>query len=215
MSVWAVVVAAGSGSRFGGFKQYELLGKRRVVDWAVGACRPVVDAVVLAVPPNRPPRVEEKVDIVVAGGATRSSSVRAGLAALPADVEVVVIHDAARPLAARALFEAVIAAVRAGAEGAVPGLPITDTVKRVRDGEVVETLDRSELVCVQTPQAFRADVLRRAHRGDPEATDDAALVEAIGGRVVVVPGDPENIKLTARGDLAGAEQLVNARRPGP
>ncbi len=215
MSVWAVVVAAGSGSRFGGFKQYELLGKRRVVDWAVGACRPVVDAVVLAVPPNRPPRVEEKVDIVVAGGATRSSSVRAGLAALPADVEVVVIHDAARPLAARALFEAVIAAVRAGAEGAVPGLPITDTVKRVRDGEVVETLDRSELVCVQTPQAFRAEVLRRAHRGDPEATDDAALVEAIGGRVVVVAGDPENIKLTARGDLASAEQLVNARRPGP
>ncbi len=215
MSVWAVVVAAGSGTRFGGLKQYELLGRRRVVDWAVAACRSVADGVVLIVPPTRLPPVEEEIDAVVPGGASRSASVRAGLAALPTDAEVVVVHDAVRPLAGRVLFEAVVAAVRAGADGAVPGLPITDTVKRVRDDRVVETLDRSELVCVQTPQAFRADALRRAHAGDPEATDDAALVEAIGGRVVVVPGDPENIKLTAPGDLAGAEQRVNARRPGP
>jgi 2-C-methyl-D-erythritol 4-phosphate cytidylyltransferase len=215
MSVWAVVVAAGSGSRFGGFKQYELLGHRRVVDWAVAASRSVAEGVVLAVPPNRPPRGEERVDAVVVGGATRSSSVRAGLTALPPEADVVVVHDAARPLAGPALFQAVVAAVRAGADGAVPGIPIADTVKRVRDGEVVATLDRAELVAVQTPQAFRAEILRRAHLGDPEATDDAALVEAVGGRVVVVPGDPENLKLTAPADLAGAEQRVNARRPGP
>ena len=215
MSVWAVVVAAGSGTRFGGFKQYELLGHRRVVDWAVAASRSVAAGVVLAVPPNRPPRGEEEVDAVVVGGATRSSSVRAGLAALPPEADVVVIHDAARPLATPALFEAVVAAVRAGADGAVPGIPISDTVKRVRDGQVVATLDRAELVVVQTPQAFRADVLRRAHLGEPEATDDAALVEAVGGRVVVVAGDADNLKLTAPEDLAGAEHRVNARRPGP
>ncbi|HWC12756.1 MAG TPA: 2-C-methyl-D-erythritol 4-phosphate cytidylyltransferase [Acidimicrobiales bacterium] len=215
MSVWAVVVAAGSGTRFGGFKQYELLGHRTVVDWAVAASRSVAAGVVLAVPPNRPPRGEEEVDAVVVGGATRSSSVRAGLAALPPEADVVVIHDAARPLATPALFEAVVAAVRAGADGAVPGIPISDTVKRVRDGQVVATLDRAELVVVQTPQAFRADILRRAHLGEPEATDDAALVEAAGGRVVVVAGDADNLKLTAPEDLAGAEHRVNARRPGP
>ncbi len=215
MSVWAVVVAAGSGTRFGGFKQYELLGHRRVVDWAVAACRSVADGVVLAVPPNRPLRGEEGVDAVVAGGATRSSSVRAGLAAVPPEAEVVVVHDAARPLATAALFGAVVEAVREGADGATPALPIADTVKQVRDGEVVATLDRSQLVTVQTPQAFRADILRRAHLGEPDATDDAALVEAVGGRVVVVPGDPDNLKLTGPGDLASAERRVNARRPGP
>ena len=181
----------------------------------MAASRSVASGVVLAVPPNRPPRGEEKVDAVVLGGATRSSSVRAALAVLPAEADVVVVHDAARPLAGPALFEAVVAEVRAGADGAIPGIPIADTVKRVRDGQVVATLDRAELVAAQTPQAFRADVLRRAHRGEPEATDDAALVEAAGGRVVVVPGDPDNLKLTTPADLAGAEHRVNARRPGP
>src|SRR5207253_1205874 len=99
------------------------------------------------------------------GGATRSESVRNGLAAVPDDVEVIVVHDAARPLASAALFDAVIDAVRGGADGAVPGISVVDTVKRVKDGRVVETLDRTTLVAVQTPQAFRAAALRAAHAG--------------------------------------------------
>jgi 2-C-methyl-D-erythritol 4-phosphate cytidylyltransferase len=109
------------------------------------------------------------------------------------------------------LFAAVIEAVRAGADGAVPGVPLSDTVKRVRDGEVVETVERSSLVAVQTPQAFRAAALRRAHAAEPEATDDAGLLEAIGARVAVVPGDPANLKLTRPDDLVTAAALLAAR----
>jgi 2-C-methyl-D-erythritol 4-phosphate cytidylyltransferase len=139
---------------------------------------------------------------VVVGGDTRSASVRRGLAAVPAAAEVIVVHDAARPYAEPALFRAVVAAVRAGADGAVPGIPVVDTVKQVApDGTVLATLDRSRLVTVQTPQAFRADVLRAAHAAGGEATDDAALVEGAGGRVVVVPGSPDNRKITVATDL--------------
>lgn len=199
MSVWAILVAAGSGSRFGAPKQYQPLDGRRVLDWSLDACRAACDGVVLVVPADRRGD-DEKADAVVAGGATRSASVRAGLDAVPTDADIVVVHDAARPTAAPKLFDAVIAAVRAGADGAVPGLPVADTVKRVDGDRVVETLDRSMLVAVQTPQAFRVDVLRRAQVGD--ATDDAALVEAAGGTVVVVPGDPLNRKITVPSDLS-------------
>lgn len=198
--MWAVVVAAGSGERFGARKQYAALADRRVLDWSLAAARRSTDGVVLVVPPDRAGD-DEPVDAVVTGGATRSASVRAGLAAVPPDAAVVVVHDAARPAASAALFEAVIAAVRAGADGAVPGVPVVDTIKRVHDGRVVETLDRRELVAVQTPQAFRASVLRAAHAGGGDATDDGALVESAGGRVVVVPGDPDNVKVTSRADL--------------
>ena len=121
---------------------------------------------------------------------------------------MVVVHDAARPLASSSLFAAVVKAVGDGADGAVPGLPVADTVKRVEGDVVVETVDRALLVAVQTPQAFRVDVLRRAHGGDPEATDDAALVERVGGRVVVVAGEADNRKITTPGDLAAARLLV-------
>ena len=97
----------------------------------------------------------------------------------------------------------------AGADGAIPGVAVVDTVKRVRGGRVVETLDRSELVAVQTPQAFRAELLRRAHEGEPEATDDAGLLEALGSRVVVVPGEYHNLKLTSPDDLVIAERWSN------
>jgi 2-C-methyl-D-erythritol 4-phosphate cytidylyltransferase len=123
------------------------------------------------------------------------------LDAVPPEAHIVIVHDAARPFAAPAVFEAVVAAVRDGADGAVPGVPLADTIKRVADGRVVATLDRSELVAVQTPQAFAAAALRRAHAAGGEATDDAALVEAAGGVVVVVPGDPANTKITRRSDL--------------
>jgi 2-C-methyl-D-erythritol 4-phosphate cytidylyltransferase len=208
--VWAVVVAAGSGARFGGRKQYEMLGDRRVLDWSVRAARTVSTGVVLVVPPDAVPAAEEHVDAVVPGGATRSGSVRAGLAAVPEDADVVVVHDAARPLARPDLFAVVVAAVTdGGADGAIPVLPVTDTVKRVREGQVLATLDRTELVTVQTPQAFRAGVLRAVHGQHGDATDDAALVEAAGGRVVVVPGDPTNLKITTALDLTWARTWVS------
>lgn len=203
MSVWAIVVAAGAGSRFGGTKQFERIQGRRVVDWAVAASRSVADGVIVVVPADHSDDRTLAADVLVTGAATRSGSVRAGLASVPPDAGIVVVHDAVRPFASPALFEAVVAAVRAGADGAVPGVSLSDTVKRVRDGQVVETLDRSGLVAVQTPQAFSSVALRRAHAGGGEGTDDATLVEAAGGRVVVVDGHAANTKITHRGDLGG------------
>ncbi len=212
MSVWAIVVAAGGGTRFGGEKQFEVLGDRRVLDWAVAAAIRSCDHVVVVVPADRAAGADGlgiDVDAVVAGAETRSGSVRAGLTAVADDAEIVVIHDAARPRAADSLFAAVIEAVRAGADAAVPGVPVADTLKRVDGDVVVATVDRTDLVAVQTPQAFSAPVLRRAHRSGPSATDDAALVELVGGRVVVVPGDPRNLKITNTQDLA----VMRSSRP--
>ena len=210
-SIWTIVVAAGSGSRFGRLKQYEQLGDRRVLDWALETARAVSEGVVLVVPPDAASRREAGVDAIVPGGATRSQSVRAGLAAVPVEADVVLVHDAARPLAGVALFERVIAAVEKGADAAIPGVPPSNTIKRVdKKGRVAETLDRSALVEVQTPQGFRAAALRKAHEGEPEATDDAGLIEATGGRVVVVEGDASNLKLTHPHDLDVARALLTA-----
>ena len=145
----------------------------------------------------------------MAGGATRAASVRAGLAVVPNDAAIVVVHDAARPLASSALFRAVVEAVDAGADGAVPGLDVTDTVKRAADGVVVETLERSGLVTVQTPQAFRAEVLRKAHAEGIDATDDAGVVERAGGRVVIVTGEASNLKITGPDDLIAATRAID------
>ena len=206
-SVWVVVVAAGSGTRYGAAKQYEPLGGRRVLDWSLAAARDAADGVVAVVPPDRAGDREPLADAVAPGGDSRSASVRAGLALVPAGAEVVVVHDGARPLAAPDLFAAVIAAVRAGADAAVPGVPLADTL-RWRSGGVA---DRDGLVAVQTPQAFRAASLRAAHAAGGEATDDASLVEAAGGKVVVVDGSPLNLKITNPHDLAVAEALLRAR----
>jgi 2-C-methyl-D-erythritol 4-phosphate cytidylyltransferase len=200
MGTWAIVVAAGAASRFGRLKQYEELDGRRVLDWSLDACRAVCDGLVLVVPGDRVDDREPAADVVVVGGTTRSGSVRAGLAAVPEDAEVIVVHDAARPWATPALFQAVVAALRE-VDGVVPGIPVPDTVKRVDGARVVETLDRATLVAVQTPQAFRADTLRKAHATGADATDDAALVEAAGGTIVVVPGEPANRKITYEDDL--------------
>lgn len=207
--VWAVVVAAGAGRRFGGAKQYEPLAGARVLDHALRSARPVCDGVVLVVPPDRVADDEPTADAVVAGGETRSGSVRAGLARVPEGAEVVVVHDGARPLAERELWERVVAAVRAGADAAVPVVPVTDTLRWT--AEVAPSrppLDRAEVVAVQTPQAFAAPALRAAHRDEPEGTDDASLVEAAGGRVEVVPGDRRNLKVTDPSDLLVAEAVL-------
>jgi 2-C-methyl-D-erythritol 4-phosphate cytidylyltransferase len=223
--VWSIVVAGGSGRRFGRRKQFSLLGGRPVLEWAVEACRPVSSGVVLVVPAEGSSASSEShgADVVVAGGPSRSESVRRGLDAVPADAVVVLVHDAARPLASASVFDAVVDAVtRGGVDGAVPGLAVADTVKTVTEVDgvrrVAATLDRRTLVVVQTPQAFRADVLRRAHREGAEsgieATDDATLVEAIGGSVCVVPGDPGNFKITTPDDLRAAEERLPAAGAG-
>ena len=191
-------MAAGRGDRYGAAKQFESFRGRTLLDWATDVARRSSDDVVVVLPPGQGG---------VAGGATRSESVRAGLAAVPDAADIIVVHDAARPLATDALFAAVIDAVRNGADAAIPGVAVTDTVKRVEGDRVIETLDRSQLVAVQTPQAFRADALRKAHGAGGDATDDAALVEAAGGTVVVVAGEPGNIKVTTPADLRVAEAL--------
>jgi 2-C-methyl-D-erythritol 4-phosphate cytidylyltransferase len=210
VAVWTIVVAGGSGTRFGGDvpKQYLPFGEGRVLDHALAAARSASDGVVLVVGAPFVDRAEPLADVVVAGGETRSGSVRAGLAAVPDDgsVDVILVHDAARPRASVELFGRVVAAVRAGADAVVPGVPVADTIKRIerradRD-VVVETPLRHELVAVQTPQGFRPDVLRAAHAGGADATDDAAVVEAAGGTVVVVPGEVGNMKVTTPADLA-------------
>ena len=219
MTTWAIVVAAGSGSRFGGAKQLQLLGDRRVLDWALGAAASIAAGVVLVTADGSsavieadtatvPSAASSPALVVVPGGDSRSASVRAGLAAVPAEADVIVVHDAARPLATPQLFERVVRAVREGADGAIPVVAVVDTIRR-RSGGVV---DRDELVAVQTPQAFRADVLRTAHASGADATDDAALVESAGGTVVVVDGEPENRKITTPVDLLIAEALAPSAR---
>ncbi len=207
----AIVVAAGRGERFGAPKQFLVAGSARLVDHAVAAASAVCDEVVVVLPPGA---VWDGVPVAVAvpGGSSRSASVRAGLGAIRPDADIVVVHDAARPLAPVGLFAAVIDAVRAGADAAVPVVEVADTLKQIEGNRVVATVRRDDVFAVQTPQAFRADTLRRAHASGDDATDDAALVEAAGGDVVVVPGDPRNLKVTTAADLALADALLEAAR---
>jgi 2-C-methyl-D-erythritol 4-phosphate cytidylyltransferase len=211
VSVWAVLAAAGRGERLGDDrpKAFARLGDlplvaeplRRLDDseW--------IDGIVVAAPAGwEEPTIvlaEElaagKVGSVVTGGDTRAASVRAALAEVPDAAAVVLVHDAARPLVSDDVIARVLAPLSEGFDGAVPVLPVADTVKRVRHDEVVETLDRDELVVSQTPQAFLADALRRA--ADGEGSDCAALVEAQGGRIKTVPGDQRLLKVTSPEDL--------------
>jgi 2-C-methyl-D-erythritol 4-phosphate cytidylyltransferase len=213
--VWAVLVAAGRGERLGDDrpKAFARLGELPLLaeplrrldenEW--------VDAVVVVVPAEwEEPAIllaeqvgASKVVAAVPGGASRSASVRAGLAEVPEDAAVVLVHDAARPLLPADLVPRLLEALAEGFDGAVPALPVADTVKRVQDDVVLETLDRGELVAVQTPQAFVASVLRRAAAG--EGSDCASLVEAAGGRIKIVRGDERLLKVTTKADLAQVE----------
>jgi 2-C-methyl-D-erythritol 4-phosphate cytidylyltransferase len=206
--VWTIVVGGGTGSRFGRLKQYEMIGEERVIDRSRRIAEEVSDGVVVVVPADDAER-----EGAVAGGATRSESVRAGLEAVPATATVICVHDAARPLASADLYERVVRAVAEGADAAIPGVAVSDTIKVVDAGRVVATPDRSTLVSVQTPQAFRADVLRGAHRSEATATDDAALVEAAGRPVVVVEGEADNMKITRPADLEWVRTVVGDEEP--
>ena len=208
MTIVGIVAAGGSGERLGAErpKAFVVVAGRPLLDWSLDALRPACDRVVVAVPPGheRPPDR-------VAGGRSRSASVRNALAAAP-EADVAVVHDAARPLVTRELVDRCLAAL-AGADGAIAAARVADTVKEAApDGRVVRTLDRSSLWSVQTPQAFRADALRRALDVDDRtlasATDDASLVEAAGGSVRVVEAPPENLKVTSPVDARVAEALL-------
>lgn len=208
--VWTVVVAGGGGARFGEAKQYVELAGRRVLDWSVAAARTASDGVVVVVPEADVAEPVDGADAVVAGGTTRAASVRNGLAAVPDDAGIVLVHDAARPAASPVLFRAVVDAVRAGAVAVVPGIPVTDSLRRRSGGAV----DREELVAVQTPQGFDAAVLRAAHAAGIDATDDATVVEAAGGVVAIVPGETTNRKLTHPDDRPALERTLVAQRQG-
>lgn len=214
-SVWTIVVAAGSASRFGAPKQFLDLAGSRVVDRSVRTASRHSDGVVVVTPAEPVPGVAPVVvpdgHVVreVLGAASRAGSVRRGLAAVPADAAVILVHDAARPLATDRLYEQVIAAVRNGADAVTPAVPITDTLRRRSGG----TVDRDDLVAVQTPQGFRAAVLRAAHDDGVEATDDVTVVEAAGGTVALVDGDTRNIKLTTPLDLDVATRFLEQDDP--
>ncbi|WP_062208052.1 2-C-methyl-D-erythritol 4-phosphate cytidylyltransferase [Streptomyces sp. NBRC 109706] len=231
----AVIPAAGLGLRLGpgAPKALRPLGGTPMLVHAVRAmARARAIALVVVVAPAEqvtfvrslldehppPPAVEQ---LVVAGGTTRQESVRLGLAALPEEIDVVLVHDAARPLVPVGTVDAVANAVRAGAPAVVPALPVTDTVKSVAaaatDGEpepVVATPDRSLLRAVQTPQGFDRATLLAAHRASTsdQATDDAGLVEQLGVPVVLVPGHEEAFKVTRPLDLLLAEAVLARRR---
>jgi 2-C-methyl-D-erythritol 4-phosphate cytidylyltransferase len=222
--VWAVLVAAGRGERFGGErpKAFANLGGRPLLaeslerlessDW--------IEAIVIVAPPEwEEPSIllaEElgagKVRAAVAGSETRSDSVRAGLAEVDEEAAVVLVHDAARPLLPEEVVERVVTAVGEDWDAAVPALPLADTVKRAEGDAVAETIDRTGLYAAQTPQAFLAETLSRALSGAGSATDCAGLVEAAGGRVRLVEGDRRLVKVTTPADLAFVEALLEAEK---
>jgi 2-C-methyl-D-erythritol 4-phosphate cytidylyltransferase len=213
MAVVGIVPAAGSGERLGasGPKAFAMCGGRSLLDWSIDVLESVCDRVVAAVPAG----FEDISNGRVLGGASRSESVRLALAAAP-EASVAVVHDAARPLITPELVRDCVAALSEGWDGVVAAAQVADTIKEADgSGRVVRTLDRSALWAIQTPQVFRADVLRRALDVDDAvlaaATDDASLVEAAGGSVRVVEAPAENIKVTRPVDLALAEALLRAR----
>jgi 2-C-methyl-D-erythritol 4-phosphate cytidylyltransferase len=216
MSVVGIIAAGGSGERLGADrpKAFVVVGGRPMVEWSVEALRDVCARVVVAAPPDRLAVGSWQLAEVVDGGDSRSASVRSGVLAAP-EAEVYVVHDAARPLVTPDLVARCLAALEPGVDGAIAAVRMSDTVKEAAaDGRVLRTLDRSALWAIQTPQVFRADVLRRALERDPAAlaaaTDDASLVEEIGGTVRVVEAPPENIKVTRESDLRVAEALLGA-----
>lgn len=226
VSVGVVIVAAGSGSRLGADrpKAFVELAGRTLLEHALdGVLASGATSVVVVVPESALEQAHQIVDLaggcdcatvtVVTGGAERTDSVRAGLAALDPAVDVVLVHDAARCLTPAPVFERVISAVAGGAAGAVPGIPVVDTVKSVdARGVITATPDRSTLRAIQTPQGFAADVLRRAYASTAAATDDAALVEQLGHDVAVVEGAPLAFKITTADDLARAGRLLEEQR---
>ena len=223
-SVWCLLLAAGSGQRFGSLKQFDSLAGVRVIDRAARTAAAACDGVVAVLPADSVATADGQIPdatVVVAGGSTRSDSVRAGLAAIPAEATVILVHDAARPLATAELFARLIAQVQSGVAAVVPAVPVVDTIRVLSpDSAGSETaepdsavVDRDLLRAVQTPQGFQAALLRRAYDSDGEATDDAGLVEALGARITLIAGERSNLKLTERADRIIAAALLESIDP--
>ncbi len=212
-----MIVAAGSGERFGGPvpKQFLPLGGRPLVDWCVRTALSTgrVSHVTVVLPPGAPdawsPGADDAVS-VTPGGCRRVDSVRNGIGALPPATTHCLVHDAVRPLASAGLFHSVMDAAEAGG-AAVPVMPINDTVKRASGGMVTETVDRSGLHASQTPQGFRIDLLRAALGAPGDYTDESSALEASGVRVAAVAGEAGNIKLTRPSDMPLLEALGGVR----
>jgi 2-C-methyl-D-erythritol 4-phosphate cytidylyltransferase len=211
VDVWGIVLAAGTAERFGGGKQWARLGGERLVDRAVATTAAACGDVVVVLPAGTE-WDGAPVTATVSGGATRADSVRAGLAAVPEWVDVVVVHDAAHPLASRALFDAVVHAVHDGADAAVPVLPTAETVVEVRRGRLTLLKHDAPLALAQMPHAFNARVLREAHADAPAARDDASLLLQRGARVAAVPGETTNVHVTTPEELDLAERLLTMPR---
>jgi 2-C-methyl-D-erythritol 4-phosphate cytidylyltransferase len=204
---WAVVLAGGGGTRFGGPKQYADLAGRTLLDRTTATAANACDGLVVVLPdPSTAPRTPGR---QVRGGGTRAASVRAGLAAVPHEAAIIVVADAAHPLATEALYRRVIRAVEAGADAAIPGLPLTEAVATVdASGHTGTTHAAAGHVLVQTPHAFRAELLRRAHETGIDAVEDSSLVAALGAEVRVVAGDPRNVHVTTPEELDLARRLA-------
>ena len=206
----AIIAAAGSGERFGATlpKALITLGNRTLIEHAVAALAPIASEIVICAPAGYEKQIQELVgaDItVVTGGTTRSDSVRAGIAALTGNNKYVLVHDAARALASTQLARNVLAALEKGEVAVIPGLELIDTVKSVdSSGHVTSTPDRASLRRVQTPQGFDLEILKKAHSSGANATDDGALVEAIGHKVLIINGEDRALKITTPADLATA-----------
>lgn len=217
-SVAAVIVAAGSGLRFGADipKALIQLGNRTLIEHAVAAISPVVDQVIVTAPATHLAQFQAILGdavTVVAGGQTRSASVRAGLAAVSAETKYVLVHDAARALASTDLASRVLSALQNGVVAVIPGLPQIDTVKSVdENGYVISTPNRSDLRSIQTPQGFEFSALRKAHAEDGEGTDDASLIEGSGEKVLVIEGEEQALKITTPADLATAYNFLGTNR---
>jgi 2-C-methyl-D-erythritol 4-phosphate cytidylyltransferase len=216
--VTAIVVAAGLGKRFGSSKQFALLRGKPLLDWSIEslAANPEIGAIILVLPGEKAKEnlfhQHKKLRAVTAGGPRRQDSVRRGLEQVdPQTAGIVLIHDGVRPLLGQDLISRVISAARENG-AAVPGVPVEDTIKEVDRGEVVRTLERGRLYRVQTPQGFTFPLLQKAFRQAAEGgyygTDEASLVERTGHRVVVVAGDPRNVKVTTPADLRIVEALL-------
>jgi 2-C-methyl-D-erythritol 4-phosphate cytidylyltransferase len=229
--VLAVILAAGAGERMGDGepKAFRELDGRSMLSRSAGsaAATPEVDALIVACPAGMGERAASEIATlgktfaICVGGASRHASVRAAIAELPPSCRVVVCHDAARALVRPELFGAVLrrlASAPADVAAVIPAVPVADTIKRINGDEVAQTLARNDLRAAQTPQGFRARDLREAHRLAEDAglefTDDAAAIEWAGGRVLVIPGDADNLKITTERDLALAHALLAGTRRG-
>lgn len=216
--VAAIIAAAGSGVRFGADipKALIQLGNRTLIEHAVAAISPVVDQVIVTAPAdyiNHFQTLLGDAATVVVGGQTRSESVRAGITAVSTEAKYLLIHDAARPLASTELANQIISELKKGEVAVIPGIAQVDTIKSVDiNGYVIDTPDRSQLRNIQTPQGFEISVLRAAHSNNGEETDDAALVESAGNKVLVINGEERALKITTPSDLASAYNFLGENK---